>query len=687
MRRLVATAALLCLAATCKTVPKRMVKVDGREMSAEDAARIEFDEAWRLFEAGRWDAAAAALEAVAVKFPDTRHGPEALYRAGVAYNRAGDHTHAAFALRRFLELYPAARFQRQAAIELGLAEARLGRKEEATEILKPLEDELSAEERREAAPMLSQAFEGAGALGEAVRWAAEEVMAAPPEARVTAMERLVQLVEKAGFLDVAKLHEALPRDNVAYPTVAMKLGRVRYHLGDFPGTLEVLNELVQKDPAGRWTADARALIERIGRRGDVDAAAIGVILPLSGRFKAYGESILDGIALAVDIHGRGPWRVVVKDSAADPAQASAVVEDLALRERVIAIIGPVAFAEAPAAALRAEELGVPMISLARTERLTEIGPHVFRNCLTNSAQGRALAAYAMGKLGLKAFAFLLPDIPYGHELTDAFWDEAERRGGTVTGYEKYEHDETTFPPAVKRLVGRADVLLKERPEYVAEEARIKAEITDPYRQRKALDALRQKMQPAVDFDALFVPDVHRTVALVAPALAVEDVITNGCNAEEMERVKKTTKAEPKLVQLLGANGWNDADLIRRGGKYVECSIFVDGFFAQSSRPATRDFVEDFRNAYNRAPGIFEAQAYDTAEIVRAILDKQKPHTREEFRRALLAVKDFPGATGDTTFSPTGEALKPLFVLNATREGIREIDAAPIPEPPAPQAQR
>jgi ABC-type branched-subunit amino acid transport system substrate-binding protein len=677
--------AALLSGATC-VQPRRMVKIAGREVTAEEAARVEFDDAWRLFEAGRWEAAAVALLAVAEKYPETRHGPEALYRAGVAFSRASDYARAAEVLQRFLEKYPTDRFKRQAAVELGLAQARLGRREEAVEVLKPLAEELTGEERREAATVMSQAFEGAGQLGEAVRWAAEEVAAAAPEAQGPAMERLVQLVEKAGFLEVAKLHADIPRTNVAYPTVAMKLGRVRYHLGDFAGAVEALNELVEKDPGGRWTPAARELVARIGRRGDVDPAAIGVILPMSGRFKSYGETILDGIALAVDIHGRGPIRVVIKDSAGDPAEAARAVEELAVNERVIAIIGPVAGSEEPAAALRAEELGVPMISLARTERITEIGPHIFRNCLTNSAQGRALAAYAMGKLALKSFAFLLPDIAYGLELTEAFWDEVERRGGTVTGYEKYEHDETTFPPVVKRLVGRAELLLKERPEYVAEETRIKAEIADPYRQRKALDLLKQKMAPAVDFDALFVPDVHRTVSLVAPALAVEDVITNGCNAEEMERVKKTTKSEPRTVQLLGANGWNDPDLVRRGGKYVECSIFVDGFFVESSRRETRVFVEDFRTAYQRAPGIFEAQAYDTATLVRLILDKQKPKTREELRRALLAVRNFPGVTGDTSFSPEGEALKPLFVLNATRDGIREIDTAPVPEPPPAQAR-
>ena len=106
------------------------------------------------------------------------------------------------------------------------------------------------------------------------------------------------------------------------------------------------------------------------------------------------------------------------------------------------------------AALVAEELQVPLISLSRLPGVTGIGPYVFRNMVTNKQQAEALAEYAFTQLGAKRFAILHPNIGFGVELANDFWDAVERRGGTVQGIESYGHNQTTFATEVKKLVGR-----------------------------------------------------------------------------------------------------------------------------------------------------------------------------------------------------------------------------------------
>jgi len=227
----------------------------------------------------------------------------------------------------------------------------------------------------------------------------------------------------------------------------------------------------------------------------------------------------------------------------------------------------------------------------------------------------------------------------------------------------------------------------------AESEKIASEITDPYRRRKAMAQLKSQQAPIVDFDALFIPDSSRTVRLIAPAIAAEDVITAGCDTKELEVVRRTTKNEQlRTVQLLGTSLWDSADLVdERSGiaRYVQCSIFVDVFFPQSDRPATKRFVDEYVNAYHRQPGFLEAHAFDAAGLLKKAIDERHPQTRADLREALSGLKKpFEGAAGDTLFGKDREAQKPFFWLWINRGTIQEFDpegTPPVPPaaPPAP----
>jgi ABC-type branched-subunit amino acid transport system substrate-binding protein len=399
---------------------------------------------------------------------------------------------------------------------------------------------------------------------------------------------------------------------------------------------------------------------------------------MSGKFKAWGEAILQGVTLAL---ADGGFKVVVRDTRGEPDGAAQAMEDLATGEGAVAVLGGVANAEAQRAATAAQELEVPFVSLSKVEGVTEAGPYVFRLMLTASAQARALAAFAFEKRGMRRFALMYPSIPYGQELAGAFWDEVDARGGEVNGAEIYEYDRTTFSPLVKDLVGK--LYLDERLDYMDRQKEIAKDEKDPYRRRKALEKLRKELEPVVDFDALFIPDFARNLALIAPSLAVEDVVTTTCDPVELERIRKSTGREGlRPVQLLGANGWDDPALVEKAGRYVTCSIFVDGFFPGSERPETRRFVETYQKRYGTPPSILEASAYDAARLLRQVLAKEKAPSRAAVREELAAVRGFKGATGDISFDERREPAKALFFLTIDKEGLRELRPAELAAPGA-----
>jgi branched-chain amino acid transport system substrate-binding protein len=312
--------------------------------------------------------------------------------------------------------------------------------------------------------------------------------------------------------------------------------------------------------------------------------------------------------------------------------------------------------------------------------VTDIGPFVFRNMLTYSAQTQALVDWASKVMGYKSFAVLYPNTPYGVEMTNDFWDQVLAQGGAVRGAESYTADQTTFTSQAKKLVGR--YYLEDRRDYFEDVQEATKDVKDSYRRRKAVEKAKSKLDPIVDFEALFIPDEWQRVGLVAPALAVEDIITNTCDPREIENLKKTTgKKDIRTVTLLGGNGWNspkNADglpqLVERGGKFVLCSVFVDGFYVDSSREPTRRFVRLFSEAYkDSTPTLLDAVGYDSARMLRQILDKQTASLdRASVRDALAGLKDFEGATGKTSFNNRREAQKPLFFLTIDPKGIREI---------------
>ncbi|RLB58361.1 MAG: hypothetical protein DRI34_05150 [Deltaproteobacteria bacterium] len=281
----------------------------------------------------------------------------------------------------------------------------------------------------------------------------------------------------------------------------------------------------------------------------------------------------------------------------------------------------------------------------------------------------------MDQLGAKRFAILHPNDWYGVEFANAFWDEVERRHGEIRAAERYEPDEKNFAPAIKKMVGR--FFLEARWDFVKERSRIRRQIKSSLGRKRAMEKLLKKLPPIVDFDAIFVPDYVDKAVLIAPALAFEDIILHTESQWKIDRIKKSLgRTKLDMVYLLGGNGWNDPRLVEWAGRYVQGVIFCDGFFAASERPATRLFVGKFKSAFEREPSMVEAEGYDTAAMLRKLVEKTHPGNREQFRQALLQVRDFDGATGRTSIGPDGDASKDLFLLTVDKEEIKEVKGGP-----------
>ncbi len=181
-------------------------------------------------------------------------------------------------------------------------------------------------------------------------------------------------------------------------------------------------------------------------------AKIAVLLPLSGKYQAYGKRSLAGIELAV---GESAANLLVRDTEGEAHLARAALDELLTRPDVVAVIGPLRSKVAQATAPRAERAGLPMFSLAQNNNIT--GRFVMQTAMTPEMQAHQIVDYATRVAGLRKFAVLFPRDAYGTGLSDAFRDEVERSGARVVGSLAYEPGASEFSVEVLSVRRWVDV--------------------------------------------------------------------------------------------------------------------------------------------------------------------------------------------------------------------------------------
>ncbi len=127
------------------------------------------------------------------------------------------------------------------------------------------------------------------------------------------------------------------------------------------------------------------------------------------------------------------------------------------------------------------------------------------------------------------------------------------------------------------------------------------------------------------------------------------------------------------IALLGTNLWSSPTLIEMSREYVQGAIVPDGFYADSTRPQTRNFVADYQAAFDAGPGYMEAIGFDTAQLVLELVNRSDILSRNDLRDELLRVADFQGATGATSFDYNGDVYKPLFLMKIKGGNFIEIE--------------
>lgn len=347
--------------------------------------------------------------------------------------------------------------------------------------------------------------------------------------------------------------------------------------------------------------------ERRGGEGIADNTGpikVGYYGDLSGRTSSFGQSTKNGVELAADeintaggINGR-QVQIVVEDDQGEPNKAATVVTKLINQDKVHALLGEVASSNSLAAAPKAQEAHVPMISPSSTNpAVTQVGNYIFRVCFIDPFQGEVMAKFASNNLKATRAAILYDfNSDYSRGLQEFFKVSFMKLGGEIVTEQSYTQGDRDFS-------GQLTAIRSANP------------------------------------DIIYVPGYYGEVGVIA----------------------NQTKQLGIKAPLLGGDGWDAPQLWELGGEALNGSYISNHYSVDDPSPAIQKFVTDYKGRYNAVPDALAALGYDAMNVLADAI-KRAGTDSAKLRDAIAQTSNFPGVTGAISIDSERNAVKPAVGL-------------------------
>ena len=355
---------------------------------------------------------------------------------------------------------------------------------------------------------------------------------------------------------------------------------------------------------------------------------IASVTPLSGSQAAMGETIKNGIELALsqrveEFKALGfDLQFSPQDDQADAKVGVSVAQRLIEDKDILAIIGHYNSGVAVPSSEVYNQGGLAMVSPANTATsVTDRGlPIVNRICARDDAQGPAGADFLFG-LGLTSVFIIQDKTTYGQGVADEFQKRFQAIGGTVLGYEGI-------------TAGEAD--------YSAVEEMIRA----------------------TGAQAVFFGGIYPEGGLLI----------------------KQLKEKGIEVAFLGPDGMDSAELVSIAGDAVIGTYYTSVAADISGTEKGAAFAAAYAAKFGKAPEGFSAYGYDAMNVA---LDAIKSAvaanggalpTREQVTASIRATSGFVGVATNVTFNGIGdntEATVYVLGFEAAAYPPKVIEAIPV----------
>ncbi len=353
---------------------------------------------------------------------------------------------------------------------------------------------------------------------------------------------------------------------------------------------------------------------------------LGVLLPLTGEFAIYGRPMREGAELAAEAVNReggvGGRRLDlrIRDTGGTPRGAADGALALIEQEQVPAIVAGGTSAEVLSAAPVAQRFGRVLLSpSASSPKLTDAGDWIFRNFPSDVLEGKVMADFAAFTLHASRVLVVASENPYSDGLRGEFC-RAFESASRSTETLLFRSGQTRYGDLAAQVASRGD----------------------------AIQALY-----LVGYTGELVPLVKALHAA----------------GETRPLLTTSAVAGPEFARQLGAA--------------AESTVFPrPAFDLADTQPPVAQFVAAYRARFGADPDIYAAHAYDAVRILAKVAGELGPRP-DALRQGLLELRNYPGASGATTFDANGDVIQPyqLCVLLSGRvvslQDVRQTALPPL----------
>jgi len=396
--------------------------------------------------------------------------------------------------------------------------------------------------------------------------------------------------------------------------------------GLYSQALKEGESLVVHYPGSQYIPELKNINKRIGEKLATDIS-IGVVLPLSGEFSDFGNSVYDGIKLAVKQYEQRTGNKITllsKDSQGDPLRCVQITDELINSSHPLSIIGPLTSEEAVVLGTLGKSHNIPIITpTASRSDLASISHYFFQTEVSPKNATRELIKYSCDSLGDTTFAILAPRDNVGGMLSDVAVGVIEAKGLDMIAVEYYDRDIVDFSEVLSEI---KEPLLKRLDRMVAH-----ADTTDSIFYNDKFE-LKSRQEWDVHIDALFLPGYIDELVNVLPQIPFNYIDT----------------------RILGCNGWIvDELLVGNTTRYTDSVIFVpDQYYIDSDDVKWNNFEKLFEKEFYKKPDRLAGQGYDSANLILSGIESGAL-TPEILRKYLSEIKNYEGVAQRITFDSNG----------------------------------
>jgi len=330
--------------------------------------------------------------------------------------------------------------------------------------------------------------------------------------------------------------------------------------------------------------------------GEKKETLISAVLPLTGEYSLYGQSIKKGVEVAYETiqadSSIPPFTLKFADSQSDPELAKSLLEQ-EYSDGAIAVIGGVTTNEALQMVSIADEYGRVLVSpSASTPELSGISANFYRVFPSDAKEGATMGNFAAQDLNLKQVAIVAKEDAYASGIQSIFKTEFERLGGTVVEVIQYPQGGSDFSGFIDRVIS---------------------------------------LDPEGVYIAAYANDIATLISGIREAGFEGRILTTAAFAA------------PEVIESVGDAASN---------VYLTQAVFEQ----TSEEPLIKNFVDAYRGAHGLAPDLFAAHGFDSLLVLGEALKDAGP-IPSDFWQSVRGLRDFQGVTGTLQFDERGDVQK------------------------------